>query len=162
MEVSGRTSSPTCPWQDSRMSRSLTGSPTNLRRRLAEYCRSVRPQLRSRSWTIVRDAGRLAQRSAWGVCDRACHLPRRILANLVVRWCWPPGERQCHFAVPECSDWRCWPRFKLRTAPLKRCSVMGYVAAKNANPKRLEVFKQGMTQLGYAEGKNIRIEYREA
>jgi putative ABC transport system substrate-binding protein len=40
--------------------------------------------------------------------------------------------------------------------------VMGYVAAKNANPKRLEVFKQGMTQLGYVEGKNIRIEYREA
>jgi putative ABC transport system substrate-binding protein len=40
--------------------------------------------------------------------------------------------------------------------------VMGYVAAKNANPKRLEVFKQGLTQLGYVEGKNIRIEYREA
>jgi hypothetical protein len=30
--------------------------------------------------------------------------------------------------------------------------VMGYVAAKNANPKRLEVFKQGLTQLGYVEG----------
>ena len=40
--------------------------------------------------------------------------------------------------------------------------VMGYVAAKNANPKRLEVFKQGLTKLGYVEGKNIRIEYREA
>jgi putative tryptophan/tyrosine transport system substrate-binding protein len=40
--------------------------------------------------------------------------------------------------------------------------VMGYVAAKNGNPKRLEVFKQGLTQLGYVEGKNIRIEYREA
>ncbi len=40
--------------------------------------------------------------------------------------------------------------------------VMGYVAAKNANPKRLEVFKQGLTELGYLEGKNIRIEYREA
>jgi putative ABC transport system substrate-binding protein len=40
--------------------------------------------------------------------------------------------------------------------------VMGYVAAKNANPKRLEVFKQGLTELGYVEGKNIRIEYREA
>ena len=39
--------------------------------------------------------------------------------------------------------------------------VMGYVAAKNANPKRLEVFKQGLTELGYVEGKNIRIEYRE-
>jgi putative ABC transport system substrate-binding protein len=40
--------------------------------------------------------------------------------------------------------------------------VMGYVAAKNANPKRLEVFKQGLTELGYVEGENIRIEYREA
>ena len=40
--------------------------------------------------------------------------------------------------------------------------VMGYVAAKNANPKRLEVLKNGLTELGYIEGKNIRIEYREA
>ena len=40
--------------------------------------------------------------------------------------------------------------------------VMGYVGAKNANPKRLEVFKQGLAELGYIEGKNIRIEYREA
>jgi putative ABC transport system substrate-binding protein len=44
-----------------------------------------------------------------------------------------------------------------QTAP-----VMAYVAAKNANPKRLEVFKQGLAELGYVEGKNIRIEYREA
>ena len=40
--------------------------------------------------------------------------------------------------------------------------IMGYVAAKNANPKRLEVFKQGLMELGYVEGRNIRIEYREA
>jgi putative ABC transport system substrate-binding protein len=40
--------------------------------------------------------------------------------------------------------------------------VMGYVAAKDANPKRLDVFKQGLTELGYVEGKNIRIEYCEA
>jgi putative ABC transport system substrate-binding protein len=40
--------------------------------------------------------------------------------------------------------------------------VMGYVAAKNANPKRLEAFKQGLSDLGYVEGKNVRIEYREA
>ena len=40
--------------------------------------------------------------------------------------------------------------------------VLGYVAAKNADPKRLEVFKQGVAELGYIEGKNILIEYREA
>ena len=40
--------------------------------------------------------------------------------------------------------------------------IMGYVAAKNENPKRLEVFKKGLAELGYIEGKNIRIEYREA
>jgi putative ABC transport system substrate-binding protein len=40
--------------------------------------------------------------------------------------------------------------------------VLGYVAARNANPKRLEVFRQGLNELGYVEGKNVRIEYREA
>jgi len=40
--------------------------------------------------------------------------------------------------------------------------VLGYVAAKNANPKRLDVLRQGLTELGYVEGKNIMIDYREA
>jgi len=40
--------------------------------------------------------------------------------------------------------------------------VLGYVAAKNANPERLEVFRRGLTELGYIGGKNIRIDYREA
>lgn len=40
--------------------------------------------------------------------------------------------------------------------------VIGYVAAKNANPKRLEVFRQGLAELGCIEGKNLRIEQREA
>jgi putative tryptophan/tyrosine transport system substrate-binding protein len=40
--------------------------------------------------------------------------------------------------------------------------VLAYVAAKNADPKRLDAFRQGLIELGYVEGKNIRIEYREA
>jgi putative ABC transport system substrate-binding protein len=40
--------------------------------------------------------------------------------------------------------------------------VVGYVAAKNANPKRLEAFRQGLAELRYIEGKNLLIEYREA
>jgi putative ABC transport system substrate-binding protein len=40
--------------------------------------------------------------------------------------------------------------------------VLGYVAAENVDPKRLEVFKQGLTELGYVEGRTIRIDYREA
>jgi putative ABC transport system substrate-binding protein len=40
--------------------------------------------------------------------------------------------------------------------------VVGYVAAKNANPKRLEAFRQGLAELGYIEGKNLLIGCREA
>jgi hypothetical protein len=35
--------------------------------------------------------------------------------------------------------------------------VIGYVAAKNANPKRLEVFRQGLVELGYDEEEMRRI-----
>jgi putative ABC transport system substrate-binding protein len=40
--------------------------------------------------------------------------------------------------------------------------VMGYVAAKNANPKRFEIFQKGLAELGYVNEKNLRIEHREA
>src|SRR5260370_1125028 len=52
--------------------------------------------------------------------------------------------------------------FQIAESLAQPSPVMGYVAAKNANPKRLEVFKQGLAELGYVEGKNIRIDYREA
>jgi ABC-type uncharacterized transport system substrate-binding protein len=39
--------------------------------------------------------------------------------------------------------------------------VLGYAANKNTDPKRLDAFKRGLTELGYSEGKNIRIDYRE-
>jgi hypothetical protein len=39
--------------------------------------------------------------------------------------------------------------------------TLGYAAASNADPKRLGAFKKGLTDLGYVEGKSIRIEYRE-
>jgi putative tryptophan/tyrosine transport system substrate-binding protein len=67
------------------------------------------------------------------------------------------------------SFWRAamlWPVLlaviQISNAAAQTLPVMGYVAAKNANPKRLEVFKQGLAELGYVEEKNIRIEYREA
>jgi putative ABC transport system substrate-binding protein len=50
---------------------------------------------------------------------------------------------------------------RVTDATAQTVPVMGYVAAKNADPNRIEVFKQGLTELGYDEGKNIRIEYRE-
>jgi putative tryptophan/tyrosine transport system substrate-binding protein len=40
--------------------------------------------------------------------------------------------------------------------------LLGYAAARNADPKRLEAFKQGLTELGYVEGRSIRTDYREA
>ena len=40
--------------------------------------------------------------------------------------------------------------------------VMGYVAAMNANPERLTIFKKGLADFGYVEGKNILIEYHDA
>ncbi len=48
------------------------------------------------------------------------------------------------------------------TGAAESVPVLAYVAAKNANPKRLDVFRQGLTELGYVEGKNIRLDYREA
>jgi putative tryptophan/tyrosine transport system substrate-binding protein len=51
---------------------------------------------------------------------------------------------------------------EISDASAQTMPVMGYVAAKNANPKRFEALKQGLAELGYVERKNLSIEYREA
>ena len=40
--------------------------------------------------------------------------------------------------------------------------ILAYVAARNANPRRREVLLQGLSELGYVDGRNIRLEYRDA
>jgi len=50
----------------------------------------------------------------------------------------------------------------LQVANAEPIPTLAYVAAKDVNPKRLDVFKKGLADLGYVEGRNIRIEYREA
>jgi len=46
-------------------------------------------------------------------------------------------------------------------AAAQQVPVLAYAANKNADPKRYDVFKQALTELGYLDGKNIRIVYRE-
>jgi ABC-type uncharacterized transport system substrate-binding protein len=40
--------------------------------------------------------------------------------------------------------------------------IMGYVANENADPKRMAALRKGLTDLGYIEGKTLKIEYRYA
>jgi putative tryptophan/tyrosine transport system substrate-binding protein len=51
---------------------------------------------------------------------------------------------------------------QVTNAAAQSTPVAGYASAKNVDPKRLGVFKQGLGELGYVEGKSIRIEYGEA
>jgi len=49
-------------------------------------------------------------------------------------------------------------------APLDRVARIGYLTLdlKGADPRPLEAFRQGLRDLGYVEGKNLQIEYRDA
>jgi len=49
------------------------------------------------------------------------------------------------------------PGARAQTVP-----VLGYLANANVNPDRLAIFKKGLADLGYIEGKAIAIEYRAA
>jgi putative ABC transport system substrate-binding protein len=57
--------------------------------------------------------------------------------------------------------------FALATIPVGQATaqtvpVLAYVAAKNANPERLAIFKKGLSDRGYTDGKNIRLDYHDA
>jgi putative ABC transport system substrate-binding protein len=68
----------------------------------------------------------------------------------------------CRLGVREGLLWVAVLVLPISESAAQSVPVLGYVAAKNANPKRLEVFRKGLTELTYVEGKNIRIDYREA
>src|SRR5215470_3294881 len=47
-------------------------------------------------------------------------------------------------------------------ASAQSMSLLGYVANENVNPARLAIFKKGLADLGYVEGRTVAIEYRAA
>jgi putative tryptophan/tyrosine transport system substrate-binding protein len=53
----------------------------------------------------------------------------------------------------------CWPAAH---ACAQSIPLLGYVANENVNPARLAIFKKGLADLGYIEGKGVTIEYRAA
>lgn len=52
--------------------------------------------------------------------------------------------------------------FPIKEGVAQVTPVMAWVANENANPERLAIFKKGLADLGYSEGRNINIEYRAA
>ena len=65
---------------------------------------------------------------------------------------WPLGARAQQSEKPVIDS---------RADDPQRVPVLAYAANKNADPKRFDAFKRGLTELGYSDGKNIRIDYRE-
>jgi putative tryptophan/tyrosine transport system substrate-binding protein len=52
--------------------------------------------------------------------------------------------------------------FPIGQSAAQSVPIMAWVANENANPERLAIFKKGLAELGYGEGRNIKIEYRAA
>src|ERR1700739_938292 len=52
--------------------------------------------------------------------------------------------------------------FSISQSTAQTVPTMAWVANVNANPDRLAIFKKGLTDHGYGEGRNINIEYRTA
>ena len=53
----------------------------------------------------------------------------------------------------------CLPR---ADASAQSMPLLGYVANENVNPDRLAIFKKGLADIGYIEGRSVAIEYRAA
>jgi putative ABC transport system substrate-binding protein len=51
---------------------------------------------------------------------------------------------------------------KAAEQPPARIARIGYLSAHSANPGLVEAFRQGLSELGYVEGRNVLIEYRSA
>jgi putative ABC transport system substrate-binding protein len=52
--------------------------------------------------------------------------------------------------------------FPIDRSSAQTVPVLAWVANETANPERLEIFKKGLVDLDYDEGRNIKIEYRTA
>ena len=52
--------------------------------------------------------------------------------------------------------------FSISQSTAQTVPTMAWVANVNANPERLAIFKKGLGDLGYGEGRNINIQYRAA
>ena len=82
-----------------------------------------------------------------------------------------PGNRKMSFANPGRIAQNASDAFLLLAllvglgiaeATAQSVPVLAYVANENASPERMVAFKKGLADLGYIEGKNLKIEYRYA
>ncbi len=77
---------------------------------------------------------------------------RRDFIGLLGAAAWPSSALLC-FALFLGST--------VSNAPAQSVPVLGYAANKNADQTRLDAFTRGLAELGYFDGKNLRIDFRE-